>query len=59
MDNILIINVIPTSGQNQNNTSLTISSATISSQRMVIQTYGEIQLMNSTLTTYGTICLYH
>lgn len=59
VDNILIIDVLPTSGQNLNTTSLMISFATVSSQRMVFQTYGEMLIQNSSLTTYGTICLYH
>lgn len=59
VDNFLIISVISSSGQNPNITSLTISSATLTSQRMIFQTYGGIEMTNSAIYTNGAICLYH
>ncbi len=59
MGKILLMDVNPILGQNTNTTSLSFDSTTLMAQRMIFQTYGQVNIDNSTIITSGTICLYH
>jgi hypothetical protein len=37
---------------------LFLNSAAVTAKRIIMQTRGNIQITNSSLATYGTICLY-